>query len=162
MSTTLKLIVLIAVLAAAAGVVVLKQGDKPVANDTVFAAQSTAEVSPEAPIEPAADQPLPAALPRLVDLGATKCIPCKAMAPILEALREDFAGQFEVTFIDVWENRAAGEVYGIRLIPTQIFIDAKGQELFRHEGFYSREEVLAKWSELGVRIDVPVTTGAGT
>jgi len=153
MSTTLKLIIEFAVLAAVVGVVV-KQGDKTVTKDNALATQSTAEVVKEAPAdsaEPAVDQPqsIPAALPQLVDLGAGKCIPCKAMAPILEALREDFAGQFNVTFIDVWENRAAGEVYGIKMIPTQIFIDVEGKELFRHEGFYSREEILAKWNELG-------------
>lgn len=74
-------------------------------------------------------------LPRLVDLGATKCIPCKKMAPILEALKKEFAGRMEVEFIDVWENPNAGGLYGIRMIPTQIFFDASGNERFRHEGF---------------------------
>ncbi len=89
-------------------------------------------------------------LPRLVDLGATKCIPCKKMAPILEELKKDFAGRLQVDFIDVWENPKAGDEYHIKLIPTQIFFDASGKELFRHEGFFSREDILAKWKELGV------------
>jgi len=93
------------------------------------------------------------ALPRLVDLGATKCIPCKKMAPILEALKEDFQGKMEVEFIDVWENPDAGKAYAIRLIPTQIFFDAEGNELFRHQGFYSREDILGKWKELGVNLE---------
>ena len=90
------------------------------------------------------------ALPRLVDLGADKCTPCKMMAPILERLKNEYAGIFEVEFIDVWENIKAGEQYGIRMIPTQIFYDAAGKELFRHEGFFGREEILAKWNEYGV------------
>jgi len=90
------------------------------------------------------------ALPRLVDLGAKKCIPCKLMAPILEELKTEYAETFDVEFIDVWENPEAGKEYGIRLIPTQIFYDAEGLELFRHEGFYSREDILSKWKELGV------------
>ena len=90
------------------------------------------------------------ALPRLVDLGAGKCIPCKMMAPILEELRKECADKFEVKFIDVWENPKAGEEYGIRMIPTQIFYDAAGKELFRHEGFFGKEEILAKWKEYGV------------
>jgi len=89
-------------------------------------------------------------VPRLVDLGAGKCIPCKKMAPILEELRKEFAGRLDVEFIDVWENPSAGELYRIKLIPTQIFYDASGKELFRHEGFFSREDILAKWKELGV------------
>jgi len=92
-------------------------------------------------------------LPRLVDLGATKCIPCKKMAPILEALKKDFQGKMEVEFIDVWENPDAGKAYGIKLIPTQIFFDAEGNEVFRHQGFYSREDILGKWKELGVTLE---------
>lgn len=91
-------------------------------------------------------------LPRLLDLGAGKCIPCKMMAPILEELREQYRGKLEVVFIDVWENRDAGRQYGIRLIPTQIFFDASGKEVFRHEGFISKEDILAKWDELGIHL----------
>ena len=57
----------------------------------------------------------------------------------------------------MWENPKAGEAYGIRMIPTQIFYDAAGKELFRHEGFFGKEEILAKWKEYGVA----VASGAG-
>jgi len=90
------------------------------------------------------------ALPKLVDLGAGKCIPCKLMAPILDDLRKTYAGKFDVQFIDVWENEEAGTKYGISMIPTQIFYDAAGKELFRHEGFFSKEDILAKWRAFGV------------
>jgi len=96
---------------------------------------------------------LAAPLPRLVDLGAKKCVPCKQMIPVLEALTNEYAGRLEVVFIDVWENRAAGKEYGIRIIPTQIFHDAAGKELFRHEGYWSKEAILAKFKELGVDLD---------
>ncbi len=98
------------------------------------------------PTEPAAKT----ALPRLVDLGADKCIPCKMMAPILEELKKNHAGKLEVVFIDVWQNPDEAKKYGINLIPTQIFYDATGKERFRHEGFFSKEDILAKWKELGV------------
>ena len=93
--------------------------------------------------------PAKAAKPRLVDLGAGKCIPCKQMAPILEQLRDEYAGRFDVVFIDAWKAPDAANPYRIRVIPTQIFYDANGKELFRHEGFYSREQILGKWRELG-------------
>lgn len=89
-------------------------------------------------------------LPRLVDLGADKCVPCKLMAPVLKELKTEFAGQMEVEFIDVWKNPDGGKPYKIKLIPTQIFFDAAGKELFRHEGFISKDDILAKWKELGV------------
>lgn len=89
------------------------------------------------------------AIPKLVDLGAGKCIPCKMMAPILDELKETFAGQLDVIFIDVWENPDEAKAYGIQTIPMQIFYDAAGKELFRHEGFFSKEEILGKWKEFG-------------
>ena len=96
--------------------------------------------------------PLVRSLPRLVDLGATKCIPCKMMVSVLDDLKKTYAGKLEVEFIDVWENPNAGKQYKINLIPTQIFHDAGGKELFRHEGFFSKEDILAKWKELGVSL----------
>jgi len=92
------------------------------------------------------------AIPMLMDLGAGKCIPCKMMAPILEELKQEYAGKMDVQFVDVWKNPAPGKKYGVRVIPTQIFFDASGKELFRHEGFISKEDILAKWKELGVDI----------
>ena len=89
-------------------------------------------------------------LPKLLDLGAGKCIPCKMMTPILEQLKKEYAGWLEVEFIDVWKNESAGEKHKINMIPTQIFFDVAGKELYRHEGFYAKEDILAKWKELGV------------
>ncbi|NQV36204.1 MAG: thioredoxin family protein, partial [Phycisphaeraceae bacterium] len=89
------------------------------------------------------------ALPRLLDLGADACIPCKMMAPILEELKEEFSGRFQVDFIDVWKHPNEAPKYKITTIPTQIFFDAQGKELWRHVGFISREDILAKWKELG-------------
>jgi len=91
-------------------------------------------------------------LPRLLDLGAHACIPCKMMAPILDELKKDYAAVFRTEFIDVWQDQAAGQKHGVKTIPTQIFFDAGGQELFRHEGFMSKEDILAKWKELGVEL----------
>ncbi|MBP7865326.1 MAG: thioredoxin family protein [Acidobacteria bacterium] len=105
-----------------------------------------------APAVSAAASPAPEPkLPKLVDLGAKKCVPCKMMAPILDELAKDFKGKLIVEFIDVWQNPEAGDKYGIQSIPTQIFYDADGKEFFRHEGFYPREEILARFAEKGYR-----------
>lgn len=138
MNTTTKIGILIVLLLSAAGIVALKN-----------LPQSSPTAEPTA-VEPPQPVPGSTSLPRLVDLGAGKCIPCKMMAPILEELKKEYAGQFEVVFLDVWENPQAAEQYGIRVIPTQIFIDSSGKELFRHEGFYSREDILNKWKALGI------------
>ena len=91
----------------------------------------------------------PAGIPRLVDLGADKCIPCKAMAPILVELRAEYVGRMQVDFIDVWKDPSAGDPYRIYAIPTQIFFDGGGKELTRHEGFISKADILATWKRFG-------------
>jgi thioredoxin 1 len=100
-----------------------------------------------APVSATASSTQP--IPRLVDLGAGKCVPCRMMAPILEELRSEYAGQFEVIFYDIWKDPRPGEQHGVRVIPTQIFFDAEGKELFRHEGFFSKEDILGTWKKLG-------------
>jgi len=138
MNTAIKAGIVIALLIAAAGILALKNWP-----------QSSATAEPTA-VESPKPAPASASLPRLLDLGAGKCIPCKMMAPILEELKKEYAGQFEVVFLDVWENPQAAAQYGIRVIPTQIFFDSSGKELFRHEGFYSREDILNRWKTLGI------------
>jgi thioredoxin 1 len=155
MDKSIKFAVVAALGLALGGVIALKNTTvaRPPAENSV----AIRDASPP-PGLPAAVQPLP----RLVDLGADKCVPCRAMAPILDGLRQEYQGRFDVEFIDVWQHREAGERYGIRVIPTQIFLDAQGIELFRHEGFYSRDEILGKWRELGFEFATGASTGAGS
>ena len=72
------------------------------------------------------------------------------MTPVLEELKKEYAGRMQVDFFDVWQDPDAGKKYAMKMIPTQIFYDAAGKELFRHEGFISKDDILAKWKELGV------------
>jgi len=116
------------------------------------ARRSSTQADNTAASQPAASAPAPARLPKLVDLGAGKCLACKQLAPILNELRTEYAGRLEVVFIDVWENPNAGTEYGIQIIPTQIFYDASGKELDRHTGFISKQDILARFKELGVEI----------
>jgi thioredoxin 1 len=90
-------------------------------------------------------------VPKVIDLGSTECIPCKLMWPILEEMKKEQAGKLTVEFLDVGkkENVPLARQYGIKLIPTQIFLDASGRELWRHEGYISRYGILEKWRELG-------------
>jgi thioredoxin 1 len=116
------------------------------------AVQAPAAVA--APSSSAVAGPAPAVrpVPRLVDLGAGKCVPCKAMAPVLEQLRADYAGRMDVVFIDVWQRPEEARRYRVHMIPTQIFYAADGRELARHEGFIDREGILGAWAKLGVSL----------
>ena len=95
------------------------------------------------------DAPSGEGIPRLVDVGAETCLPCKMMVPVLAELKKEYAGKLIVDVIDVRKNPDAGKEYRIQVIPTQIFYDSSGKELFRHRGFISKEDILAKWQELG-------------
>jgi len=147
----IKSIAIVAVLIVAVGVVIaIKQSKKPIAPSIETAGVSETALQPATPAElPAPPSGAVQALPKLVDLGAGKCIPCKMMAPILEDLKKSHSNKFEVQFIDVWQNPEPGQHYGIRVIPTQIFFAPDGKELFRHEGFFGKDDILAKWKELG-------------
>ncbi len=88
-----------------------------------------------------------------VELGSEGCIPCRMMKPIMEKIQSRFAGQVRVVYYDVWtaEGRPQAYNYGVRAIPTQIFLDASGKEFFRHEGFLSEEEIVRLLREKGVQ-----------
>lgn len=87
----------------------------------------------------------------MVDLGARKCIPCKMMAPILVKLEKDYKGRAAIIFLDVWEDPAPAKRFGIRAIPTQIFFDKKGEEVWRHEGFLSEKDIIKQLTRMGVK-----------
>ncbi len=99
------------------------------------------------------------ALPLLVDVGADKCIPCKMMAPTLEELRKDYSQSVQIKFVDVWKNPGAEKPYRVRMIPTQIFYDTSGKELFRHEGYFSKEDIIGKFKELGFEVKKNAESG---
>ena len=126
-----RIIVLALVIVAALGVVVLKKGKNT-------------------------PSPLPVhtlGVPRLLDLGSKGCAACKLLEPVLEKLRTKYAGQLQVDFIDVWEHVEVSSKSGIELIPAQIFFDAEGRELHRHQGFISVEEIESQFKALGVALN---------
>jgi len=90
-------------------------------------------------------------LPKLLDFGANTCIPCKKMAPILQELAEEYKGRVVIKVIEVYRERELTRVNGIRLIPTQIFFDAKNQEVYRHVGFMDKEQIKKVFSKMGVK-----------
>lgn len=78
-----------------------------------------------------------------VELGSVNCIPCKQMQPVMKAIEEKYGDQIKVVFYDVWkeDQKKYAQQYGIKLIPTQVFLDANGKEFHRHEGFYPEAEI---------------------
>ena len=89
--------------------------------------------------------------PTVADFGARTCIPCKKMAPILEELNQELKGKANVTFTDVWKDNKLGGQYGVQMIPTQIFFDAKGKEVKRHMGFIDKADILKELKAAGLK-----------
>lgn len=80
-----------------------------------------------------------------VELGSVKCIPCKMMQPIMKEIEKEYGDKgVKVVFYDVWteEGKPYAEKYRIRVIPTQVFLDSEGNEYFRHEGFFPKDELV--------------------
>ncbi len=86
----------------------------------------------------------------MVDLGANSCIPCKMMVPVMEKVEKKYQDKAAIIFIDVWENKEPAKRFGIRAIPTQIFFDKQGKEIYRHEGFMSEAEIDRIFKKMGV------------
>ena len=87
-----------------------------------------------------------------VELGSVNCIPCKKMQPVMKSIEEKYKGLVKVTFHDVWKDDAPAKKYGIDLIPTQVFLDANGKEIMRHQGFYAEDEIDKFLQSQGVNI----------
>jgi thioredoxin 1 len=85
----------------------------------------------------------------MVELGANSCIPCK-MVPVMEKVEKKYQGKAAIIFIDVWKNKEPAKRFGIRAIPTQIFFDKEGKEVYRHEGFMSEAEIDRIFKKMGV------------
>jgi thioredoxin 1 len=87
-----------------------------------------------------------------VELGSVNCIPCKMMQPIMKEIEQEYKNQVKVVFHDVWteDGRTYGMKYKIRVIPTQVFLDKKGNEYFRHEGFFPKEQLVEVLKKQGV------------
>ena len=88
-----------------------------------------------------------------VELGSVKCVPCRMMQPILKNVEAKYGSQIKVVFYDVWkeEQKKYASAYGVRMIPTQVFLDRGGKEIFRHEGFFPESEIDALLLKHGLK-----------
>jgi thioredoxin 1 len=85
----------------------------------------------------------PVPLITFIELGSVNCIPCKMMQPVMESTGKRYGQQIKIIFYDVWkeDQRQFAVQYRIRLIPTQVFLNHRGREIMRHEGFFPEQEI---------------------
>ena len=86
----------------------------------------------------------------MIDLGADKCIPCKMMAPIMAKVEKSYEGRAAIVFIDVWKHNEQAGRFGIRAIPTQIFFNESGMEVYRHVGFMGEKAIVDQLKKMGI------------
>jgi len=95
--------------------------------------------------------PNPKNLPMLLDFGRGVCIPCKMMKPVLEEIAREYDGKLLVKILEIDQHRDLMKQFRIHLIPTQIFINPKGEIVHRHEGFMDKASVVNVLNQMGVK-----------
>lgn len=101
-------------------------------------------------IEPAAAQTGagPQVIPQILEFDRKLCPVCKAAEQALQAVRVMYPGQFEVRQIYIDEEERTFRRYRVDVVPTQVFLDTTGKEVFRHEGMFPKEKLIEKLREL--------------
>ena len=84
---------------------------------------------------------LKAGVPVLVDFTATWCGPCRALAPIVEKIADEFEGKVKVGKLDIDESPGVTAKYGIRSVPT-VLVFQGGQKKGQHVGLATREKLV--------------------
>jgi thioredoxin 1 len=87
--------------------------------------------------------------PVLVDFGANSCMPCRQIRPILKELEKEYTGKASILIIDVYKYQDLAREHRVQLIPTLIFFDKAGKEVFRHVGAWDKDSLVGKLKEAG-------------
>jgi len=90
--------------------------------------------------------------PVLLQISSAYCIYCRRMLPTLTELAHEYTDRFTVAVVSLDKQPQAKQKYEVQAVPVQIFYDGQGQELFRHTGKMSRDEILDCWRRLGIEI----------
>ena len=78
---------------------------------------------------------------KFLEIGSDKCIPCKQMKVVTENIVKKYGDELAFQYIDIYENKDVADDYKVQLIPTQIFYNQKGVEIFRHVGYFPEEKI---------------------
>jgi thioredoxin-related protein len=62
----------------------------------------------------------------------------------------EYSEKARILVIDIYKYQKLARDYKVMLIPTLVFFDTKGKEVFRHVGAWGKEEIIAKLKEIGM------------
>jgi len=111
--------------------------------------QKIASKPPESNTEDELKKAFASGKPFLVDFGANSCLPCRQLRPILKEIGKEYAGKAAILVIDVYKYQHLAKEYKITAIPTLVFFDNKGKEVFRQPGVMNKDQISAKLKEIG-------------
>jgi len=94
-------------------------------------------------------QALKGGKPFLVDFGSNSCLPCRQIRPILKEIEKEYTGKAQVLIVDVYKFQDLAQEYRVSLIPTLVFFDKGGKEVFRHVGAWDKASIVGKLKEAG-------------
>ncbi|MFC1494011.1 thioredoxin family protein [Thermodesulfobacteriota bacterium] len=86
----------------------------------------------------------------MIDLGKKTCTQCKMMAPILEKLEKQYKGKAAIVFINLLDDPEQQYRFRLKALPTQIFFNPEGKEVYRHTGFMSEKAIVAQLKKMGI------------
>ena len=89
--------------------------------------------------------------PTLAEFGRGTCIPCKEMKPILEDLAVQYKDKMNVSIVSVDDYDDLTSAYRVLAIPTQIIFDKDGDEIFRHVGFWAKDQIISQLNKSGIK-----------
>ena len=90
----------------------------------------------------------PNGLTKILEFDRKLCPICQASERVILAVKDRYPGQFGVEKLYIDEADAGFRRYKVTIVPTQVFLDAAGQEVGRHEGVYKQEALIQKLREL--------------
>lgn len=87
---------------------------------------------------------------KMINFIEENCYACVKMEGLMKEIISEYEGVAEIAEVDVMENSELANKYNIMYTPTQIFFDEDGNEIYRHEGFIGKKDLVKKFAELGV------------
>ncbi len=90
----------------------------------------------------------PAGGPKILEFDRKFCPICKASERVILAVKNQYPSQFGVEKLYIDEADVMFRRYKVAIVPTQVFLNAAGQEVARHEGVYSQAALIQKLREL--------------